>query len=129
MKSVVYQIFKLILFLILPFIFLIRGAVFLHDHYQSAPWTAILGATIATAFLLIIYMTVFYGRITGTIGNGNSFKRRTFFSLALVIGYSVYGLFFMSNNNSIDVSNLSSGVYITQIQLGEKSYHQRIVIE
>jgi len=72
----------------------------MHDHYQSAPWTAILGASIATAFLLIIYMTVFYGRLTGSVGDGSTFKRRIFFALILVVGYSVYGLFFMSNNNA-----------------------------
>ncbi len=100
MKSLLFNIFKIVLFLTLPFIFLIRGAVFMHENYESAPWTAISVGTTATVFLLIIYMTAFYGRLTGTVGSGSTIKRRIFFALMLVIGYSGYGLFFMSNNNA-----------------------------
>ncbi|MFK7806591.1 MAG: hypothetical protein AB8F74_02205 [Saprospiraceae bacterium] len=100
MKTIVSLLIKSVLLLILPFIFLIRGAVFLHDHYQSAPWLAIFGATFLTIVLLIIYLTIFYGKMTGRMGTSSVFKRRIFLTVILVLGFSLNGLFFMSNKNA-----------------------------
>ena len=100
MKSILFLLFKILVFLTLPFIFLIRGAVFLHDHYLASPWFAILGGALVTVFLLVIYMTVIYGHLTGSAGNGTSFKRRAIFAFIIVIGYALYGLLFISNNNA-----------------------------
>ncbi len=41
-----------------------------------------------------------YGKVTGKIGSGNALKRRSVIALLLVFGYSIYGLFFLSNSNA-----------------------------
>ncbi len=99
MANLLYQLFKIILLLVLPFAFLIRGAVYFH-HYQSfSPWIAIAGGVMVTTVLLFIYMTFFYGRLTGKLGDSGSLKRRSFFALIIVLGYSLYGLVFLSDSN------------------------------
>jgi len=100
MGKFLYHIFKLALLLVLPFIFLIRGSVFLHEEYHWFPWPAILGGIIATAVLLMIYFTFLYGRVYGRIGNASSVKRRLLIALFVVLGYSLYGVLYFSNENA-----------------------------
>ncbi len=96
----IYNILKLLLLLLLPFILLIRGAVFFHSQYNCFPAVSLLASGFITAIVLFIYLTFMYGRITGRIGGGNVLKRRSFIALFLVLGYSIYGLFFLSNSNA-----------------------------
>ncbi|MEM1319991.1 MAG: hypothetical protein AAGG75_07010 [Bacteroidota bacterium] len=99
MLKFLYTLFKLFLLLTLPFIFLIRGSVFLHTHYELAAWPAILGGMLATALLLVIYFSFLYGRIYGKLGESGSLKRRLIIALLVVGGYSLYGLLYLSNQN------------------------------
>jgi len=96
----IYNLLKLFLLLILPFILLIRGAVYFHNQYDWYPSVSLIGGGLVTTVLLFIYMTFMYGRVTGKIGSGNALKRRSFIAILLVLGYSIYGLFFLSNSNA-----------------------------
>jgi len=96
----IYNIIKLLLLLILPFILLIRGAVFFHDYHELSASLSLFSSGFITTFLLFLYLTLMYGKVTGKIGNGNVLKRRSIIALLLVLGYSVYGLFFLSNSNA-----------------------------
>jgi len=96
----IYNLLKLLLLLLLPFILLIRGAVYFHGEYASLPGVSLIASGAITTVLLFIYLTFMYGRMTGKIGNGNVLKRRSMIALLLVLGYSVYGLFFLSNTNA-----------------------------
>jgi len=96
----IYNIFKLIILLVLPFGILIKCAVFFHDYYHWASSMSLLVSGCITAFLLFIYLSFMYGKLTGKIGSGNVLKRRSIIALFLVLGYSVYGLFFLSNSNA-----------------------------
>ena len=95
-----YHLLQIILFLILPFIFLIRGSVYVHDHYASHPWIALFLGIVMTVLLLVLYMTFIYGKLTGRFAPSGSLKRRSVFALILVLGYSLYGLFYFSNANA-----------------------------
>ncbi|MEM6321141.1 MAG: hypothetical protein AAF960_25995 [Bacteroidota bacterium] len=101
MKHLFYFLFKIVLLLSLPFICLVRGAVYLYEQQQFGSWTAIFGAAGITTFLLIIYLLFFYGKITGKIGN---LKNKLVLALILVIGYGVHGLYFFSNKNAKQTS-------------------------
>ncbi|MEO1515600.1 MAG: hypothetical protein AAFV95_11320 [Bacteroidota bacterium] len=96
----IYYLLKLSLLLILPFIFLIRGAVYLHVQSELNPWACLLGGMGATILLLVIYFSVIHGRLTGQIGNMGSLKRRSLLALCLVLGYCLYGLLHLSNANA-----------------------------
>ncbi len=96
----IYNLLKLLLLLILPFILLIRGAVYFHSEYTLIPSASLIASGAITTVLLFIYLTFMYGRMTGRIGSGNVLKRRSMIALLLVLGYSIYGLFFLSNTNA-----------------------------
>ncbi len=96
----IYNLLKLLLLLVLPFILLIRGAVYFHSEYAWFPSVSLIASGAITTVLLFIYLTFMYGRVTGKIGSTNALKRRSIIALLLVLGYSVYGLFFLSNTNA-----------------------------
>ncbi|MEM9919298.1 MAG: hypothetical protein AAF990_14440 [Bacteroidota bacterium] len=98
--KILYYLLKLILLLVLPFIFLIRGAVYLHVHNQLNPWLCLLGGMVATIILLVIYFSLIHGRFTGRFGDMGSLKRRSLLALLLVGGYCMYGLLYLSNANA-----------------------------
>ena len=99
MQSLFYHLFKIVLLLVLPFIFLIRGAVYFHDHHLMSPWMAIAGGIGITTILLFLYLTFLSGRFTGKLGSSGTLKRRSVMALILVLGYSIYGLVFLSGSN------------------------------
>ena len=100
MKKLLYNIFRIILLITLPFIFLVRGSVFLNENYDIGPWLSLAGGMIATAFLLFIYFTFLYGKLTGRFGDRDNLMRRSALSLVLVVAYAIYGLIFISGNNT-----------------------------
>lgn len=100
MFKLIYNVLKIVLLLVLPFVILVRGAVYLHSHYELFPWLSILGAMGATFVLIFLYMTFFYGKMTGKIGKSGVLYRRTFLAAVLVAGYCGYGLVFLSGANA-----------------------------
>lgn len=100
MKTVLFFILKTVTLLVLPFIVLLRGAVYFHSEHQLHPQLAIIGGGIVTLLVLIIYFSWFYGRLTGKLGSSESFKFRIFLAATLVIGYCAYGLFFFQGKNA-----------------------------
>lgn len=97
MKAIFYFLCKIILLLSLPFICLVRGAVYLYNEQNYGSWNAILGAALITTFLLLLYMLFFYGKMTGKVG---SFKRKMWLALILVLGYGLHALYFFSDKNA-----------------------------
>jgi hypothetical protein len=100
LRTAITFILKAFLLLVLPFIVLIRGAVYFHSAYTWHPQLAIIGGGAITLIVLLVYFSWFYGRLTGKLGTKESFKFRTFLSAVLVIGYCSYGLFFLNGKNA-----------------------------
>lgn len=100
MKAVLFFMIKTFLLVVLPFICLIRGAVYFHKTYEWYPSMAILGGGIITLVLLVIYITWFYGRFTGRLGNKESFKFRLFLAGILILVYCGHGLFFFKSDHA-----------------------------
>ncbi len=80
----------------LPFILLIRGAIYLYETQNYFPWMAIGGGALLATSILLIYLIFFYGSLTGEVG---SIRRKLWVALFLVLGYGAHGLFFLSSNN------------------------------
>ena len=99
MKKIFFFLIRLVLLLVLPFICLIRGAVFGHEYYELAPWVSILLGIGITVLVLLLYFSFIYGRITGKIGSARSFKLRILFAIFLVIGYSTYAIVYLADSN------------------------------
>ncbi|MBT8220520.1 MAG: hypothetical protein KJP00_11880 [Bacteroidia bacterium] len=100
MLNWLFQIIKILLLLILPFIILIRGAVYFYLAHDLPTWMALIGGIGGTILILVLYFSFFYGRITGKIGNLGSFKRRSYLAAILVAGYCIHGLLFFSSSNA-----------------------------
>lgn len=100
MKYLLYYLVKIILLLVLPFIFLIRGSVYLHTQHHFYPSMALLGGIIATMALLVIYFSYFYGRMTGKFGSFDALKRRSLLAVVILAVYCINGLLFLSGNNA-----------------------------
>jgi hypothetical protein len=83
----------------LPFIVLIRGAVWLNTSQDFGIWPSMVGSIVITTLILFIYMTFIYGRFTGKLGDKDNLKRRALFAFLVVLGFSIQGLVFLSNDN------------------------------
>jgi len=93
-------LFKLILLIIIPFILLIRFAVYLHVSSNLLPWVCILGSTFVTIVLLFIYLTFLHAYTTNYASNDRfTLRRRTFISVFVVMLYVIHGIFYISSNN------------------------------
>lgn len=98
---ILFFIGKIFILLTLPFILLIRGAVYLHEVYQYHAWLALGGGMIAMTVVLFIYLTFLKGRLSGKWeGALSGLRRRGVTLLILVLGYCAYGLFYFSNKNA-----------------------------
>jgi hypothetical protein len=87
------------LLLVLPFIVLIRLAVWLHIHRELNGWVALSGSVIATTLLMAIYFSFMYTKMTGRLGDWMGFKRRAYAAGFLVFAYTAYTLFYISGEN------------------------------
>ncbi len=97
--GILFKIFRVILVIVLPFLLLIRGSIFIHTNYKLGAWLSLGGGAILTTFILFIYMTFIYRRFTKKFGDSDNLQRRSLFALAIVGVYCAYGLFFISTGN------------------------------
>jgi len=107
MITIIVRLLKWFLVLTLPFLVLIRGAIFFHSEYYFGPWLSVMAGGAVTLIVLIIYMTVIHGMFSSTLGGVRAFKRRSYVALLVIAGYCIQGLFFISSSNVKD-SALSS---------------------
>ena len=100
MSRILFSIFKVIFFLVFPFILLIRGSVYFHSNYEWSPWFSMLGGMGVTALVVLIYIIWIQGKFTGSWGSAESVKYKFLFAIILVLGYATHGLLFLSDANA-----------------------------
>ncbi|MEO1257328.1 MAG: hypothetical protein AAFZ15_00975 [Bacteroidota bacterium] len=100
MKSILFNLIKALLVLILPFVVLIRGAVFFHERYELYAWFSLLGGVVFSALVLTIYFVFIHGYFTGRVGNFKRLKRKYWLALILVLVYCLPGVLFLSAANA-----------------------------
>ncbi|NND08503.1 MAG: hypothetical protein HKN87_19150 [Saprospiraceae bacterium] len=99
MKVFLFWLSRMVLLFILPFILLIRGAVFLHHQYTQIPaYFALLGGLALTCLLLYLYLTYFISVVTPANSRPSS-RFRLVVVLGLLGCYAIYTLFYLSNQN------------------------------
>jgi len=87
--------------MVIPFIALIRGSVFFHEHYQLHPYLSLLSGAAITFLILFIYFTVLYGFIFGRAKlSKKSLKMKAIFASLIMFSFLGYALFYLSNTNA-----------------------------
>ena len=99
MFGFLYNVIKLVLLLILPFVLLIRGSILFHTHFEWYSWFCLAGGVGVTALVLFIYFSFFYGTMTGKFGDFDAMKRRAWIAILVVIIYCAHGILFFSSSN------------------------------
>lgn len=100
MLKLLFHLFRILLILVLPFIALIRGSVLLHEYHDFAPYASLMGGIIFTSIILLLYLTISFGKISGKVGGPKALKNRWIFVLILILGFAIHGLFFLSSDNT-----------------------------
>ncbi|MGB0522888.1 MAG: hypothetical protein ACPGJS_08000 [Flammeovirgaceae bacterium] len=99
--QVIGFVIKLTLLIVLPFIVLIRGSVFFHEHYQFGPYFSLILGGLITFVVLLIYFTVLYGQLFGKAKlSKKSMKAKAGFASFIMLFYLGYTLFYLSNANA-----------------------------
>jgi len=91
-------ILKIFLIIVVPFILLIRGAVYLHTSSNYLPWVCILGGVLMAIAIILIYLS-FVHQLFIKGGGAMSIKSRFIIASIVVILYVVHGIFYISGNN------------------------------
>ncbi len=81
--------------LVLPFVVLIRGSVYLHEHHHFFPSLALVGGVSLTFVLLFLYVTFFFGMGRKRV----SMRQRLALIFTVLAGYCGYGLLYVSSDN------------------------------
>ncbi len=97
--KILWNVFKILVIICLPFIVLIRGSVYLHEEHRFYPSMALLGGMALTFVLLFIYLTFFSTRRTTRVRQG-AVRRRALILIVVLISYAGYGLLYLSAKNA-----------------------------
>ncbi|HFA51423.1 MAG TPA: hypothetical protein ENJ95_20615 [Bacteroidetes bacterium] len=97
MRNFIFKIIKLVFLFLLPFIVLIRGAVYLHENYRLYAWFSLLGGMLMSAAILFLYFVFIQGSMTGKTG---SLKRKSWLAFTLVAAYCFPSVLYLSAANA-----------------------------
>ncbi|MEN0005196.1 MAG: hypothetical protein AAF798_13675 [Bacteroidota bacterium] len=100
MKRYLLFFLKLLLFTTLPFIVLLKGAVYLHELYAWNAWLCIAGGMLGSSVILLLYFWYASFWFTGNAWNTGLMKRGYFVLLVLVLTYCVPSLLVLSASNA-----------------------------
>lgn len=94
-------LFQLVLLLVLPFVLLIKGSVFVYSHYEWNAWLALIAGGVMTFVVILVYFVVIYGTFFGMKKlNRTSLKAKAWLAGLLVIGYCGYTLLSFSDTHA-----------------------------
>ena len=88
---------KVAIILALPFLLLVRGSVYAYQDLGWGTWSSLASGIFATALLFLIYASILWKRM---IGKGSVPRLARHLLFAVVGGYSVYGLLYLSAANA-----------------------------
>ncbi|MCB0628350.1 MAG: hypothetical protein R2824_02890 [Saprospiraceae bacterium] len=100
MRRLLFRLMMIVSLMVLPFVVLIRTAVYLLEKHHFLPWLALLGGVLASALLIFIYLVYVQSWLRGALGNLRSMRRTYWLALAMVVVYCLPALFYLSNANA-----------------------------
>jgi hypothetical protein len=96
-----FYILRVIALILLPFVLLIRGSVWLYHAYELNTWIALTGGVTLAFLALLIYFTFIYGSIFGFKKlSGKSMKGKAIVVAILVFVFCGYTLINLSGVNA-----------------------------
>lgn len=100
MGKILGFILKVLSLILIPFILLIRLAVYFHVDQNLLPWVCIVASSAMVVILLFIYLTFLHAFVTDYATEIRySFKRRLFISGFVVFLYVMHGVFYIGGPN------------------------------
>lgn len=100
LKEIAWLVITLVVLMALPFLVMVRTAVFLHVQYACHAWICLLGGVLASAGLLFLYIS--YGRVfLGTNTRDLTKNASRYYTLAFLVALLYCGqtvLFFSAAN-------------------------------
>lgn len=99
MKYILTRLLYLFLILTIPFLALIRGAVFFHNQYNLGAWISILFGVFATFLVIAVYRILAYGPYIFSKDKSISFSSFWKLSLIIILAYCIHAVFFLSSKN------------------------------
>ncbi len=100
LQSIFWAFFKFLLLFTLPFILLIRGAVYFHIQHQLYPSLSIIGGMFLAILVVVVYLIFIYGYTTGYWTSFQTLKKIAWIALILVAAYALHGLLFLAKQNA-----------------------------
>lgn len=100
MLRILGYIIRFILFISIPFVVLMRGAIWLHKEYHAFPWFSIAFGALVMSVVLFVYFSFIWGRITGSVGKPGWVKRRMWFVIIIAMAYVMQSVLFLSASNA-----------------------------
>ena len=97
---IVFRASQLVLLLVLPFVMLIRGGVWLHVAWGVSPWLAMGGGFALSGTLLLLYLIYLQHRVWGRIPAWKFLRWQSALVMALVMVYGAPALFTLSLANA-----------------------------
>lgn len=91
---------KIVLLVILPFLILIRGAVFLNLHYGLSAWASLLISLLLSSVLCMLYLFFFYKLIFRKRIGWKGLRCMWISSLLLLVFYCTYAVSYFSDHNA-----------------------------
>ena len=93
-------IFKVVFFVVSPFIVMIRGSVFLYKQFDLGPWVSIAVAAAVVFILLIIYLYFISRKLFRKKKKQRSLKGKMLVAGLLLVVYGGYTLLYLSGDNA-----------------------------
>lgn len=86
--------------IVLPFILLIRGAVYLHYNQGFSTYLSLTASAAMTAIILVLYFSLVYGKLTKKKTKISYLRRRFAISFFLVGLFTLNGIVFLSSDHA-----------------------------
>lgn len=103
-KSFLWRVFfffsKMILLIVLPFIVLIRGAVFLNVDYSFGAWTALFISLFICSAVCLVYLFLIYKFLFPKPIGWKGIKKLWIISLLSLSCYCAYSVWYFSDDNA-----------------------------
>lgn len=91
--SLIGFLLQLTILLVLPFVLLIKGSVFVYTYYEWNAWLALIAGVGMTFLVILIYFVFIYGTFFGLKKiTGSSMKAKAWIAGLLIVGYCGYTL-------------------------------------